>query len=206
MFKLLFSALMSLTLVMPAVVRAADETPDALVRKVTDDTLAAVRGDKDIHAGNRDKLLALVDQKVLPYFDFTRMTMWAMGRSNWTQATPDQQQTIVTEFRKLLVYTYASAFASYKDQTIDVKPAQFDADGVRAEVQTFINQPGGQPVEVDYDMYKSADGWKAYDVIIAGVRLAQNYRTTFNDEIQRDGIDGLIKMLQDKNKSLAAAK
>ncbi len=187
----------------PSFAGMPDLAPDALIKKIADDTLTIVRSDQDIRAGNRKKIFDLVDAKVLPYFNFPHMTQLAMGK-NWRQATPQQQQALIAEFRALLVNTYASAFSSYKNQTIDVKPLTLDPGATDVIVKSVINQPGGQqPVAVDYSMEKTADGWKVYDVTIEGVRMVMNYRNTFNSEVQTGGVDGLIATLQNKNKTLA---
>jgi len=179
--------------------------PDALVKKVTEDVLAVVRSDRDIRAGNRKKTIDLVETKVLPYFDFTRMTRLAMGK-NWRQADPQQQQALIDEFRALLVNTYASAFTTYKDQTVDIKPLRMEAGDTEVVVRTAVNQTNGQPpIAIDYNMEKTDSGWKVYDFTVEGVRLVQNYRNTFNTEVQNGGIDGLIKTLHNKNNSLAQA-
>ena len=189
----------------PVLAQSPEMAPDALVKKVTEDVLVIVRSDKDIRAGNRKKIIDLVETKVLPYFDFNRMTRLAMGK-NWRQADPQQQQMLVNEFRTLLVNTYASAFTTYKDQTVEVKPLRMEPGDTEAVVGTVVNQSNGQPpVAIDYNMEKTDSGWKVYDFTVEGVRLVQNYRNTFNTEVQNGGIDRLIKTLQDKNNSLAQA-
>lgn len=184
---------------------AADLAPDALAKTVTDDVLAAVRADKDLQNGNSQKVLQLVEAKVLPHFNFTRMTQLAMGK-NWRQAKPEQQQALTGEFRTLLVRTYAAAFSGYKNQTVDYRPLKAAPADTDVMVQSVINQPGAQPIAVDYSMEKTAQGWKVYDVKIEGISLVNNYRGTFNTEVQKSGVDGLIKALADKNKSLAQAR
>lgn len=184
---------------------AADLAPDALAKTVTDDVLAAVRADKDLQNGNSQKVLQLVESKVLPHFNFTRMTQLAMGK-NWRQAKPEQQQALTGEFRTLLVRTYAAAFSGYKNQTVDYRPLKSAPTDTDVTVQSVINQPGAQPIAVDYSMEKTAQGWKVYDVKIEGISLVNNYRGTFNTEIQKSGVDGLIKALGDKNRSLAQAR
>lgn len=181
---------------------AADMAPDALAKSVTDDVLAAVRSDKDLQNGNSQKVLQLVESKVLPHFNFTRMTQLAMGK-NWRQARPEQQQALTGEFRTLLVRTYAAAFSGYKNQTVDYRPLKAAPTDTDVMVQSVVHQPGAQPLAVDYSMEKTAQGWKVYDVKIEGISLVNNYRGTFNTEVQKSGIDGLIKALADKNKSLA---
>ena len=181
---------------------AADVAPDALARSVTDEVLAIIRADKDIAAGNPQKVAQLVETKVLPHFNFPRMTQLAVGRS-WRQATPDQQKALTDEFRSLLVRTYAAAFGSYKNQTVEYKPLRMQPGDTDVVVRSVIKQPGGQPMALDYSMEKLSGGWKVYDVKIEGISLVENYRNTFNSEIQRSGIDGLIKVLADKNRALA---
>ena len=173
--------------------------PDVLVRDTSKDVLEIVKKDKDIKAGDRKKLLDLVETRIVPHFNFTRITRLAVGK-NWRAATPEQQQTLVKEFRTLLVRTYSTALTTYKDQTYEVKAA--DVKGDDATVKVEINQPGGQPIIIDYSLEKTPQGWKVYDVVVAGISLVTNYRSTFNNEINRSGIDGLIKTLMDKNEKL----
>jgi phospholipid transport system substrate-binding protein len=182
---------------------AQDLAPDALARKVTDEVLTILRSDKDIQSGNTRKVYDLVEAKVLPHFNFTRMTRLAVG-APWRQASAAQQQSLTNEFRSLLVHTYASAFTQYRDQTIEYRPLKMQPGDTEVTVQSRIKQSGGQdPIEVNYSMEKTDQGWKVYDVIIAGVSLVQNYRSSFNTEIQKSGIDGLIASLTTKNKTLA---
>ena len=180
----------------------AEVAPDVLARSVTDEVLAIVRADKELQAGNPQKVQQLVETKVLPHFNFTRMTQLAVGR-NWRQATPDQQKALVEEFRTLLVRTYTAAFTGYRNQTIDYRPLRMTPSDTDVVVKSLIKQPTGQPVAVDYSMEKLAGSWKVYDVKIEGISLIENYRSTFNNEIQRTGIDGLIRALGDKNRLLA---
>ena len=181
----------------------ADVAPDALARSVTDEVLAIVRSDKDLQAGNPQKVAQLVETKVLPHFNFTRMTQLAVGK-NWRQASPDQQKALTEEFKTLLVRTYTTAFTQYKNQTIDYRPLRMSPADTDVVVKSLIKQPTGQPVAVDYSMEKAGPTWKVYDVKIEGISLVENYRNTFNGEVQRGGVEGLIKTLQAKNKSLAA--
>ena len=177
--------------------------PDVLIRKTVDEVLEVVRHDKELRSGNQKKLLQLVDAKVLPHFDFERMTKLAVGRS-WRTATPEQKQALITEFRTMLVRTYTKAFTSYRDQTVEIKPFRMDAADTDVTVKTAIVKPGSQqPVLVDYDMEKMPDGWKVYDLTVEGVSLVTSYRGTFADQIQQVGIDGLIKTLADKNRTAA---
>jgi phospholipid transport system substrate-binding protein len=181
----------------------ADVAPDVLARSVTDEVLAIVRADKDLQAGHPQKLAQLVETKVLPHFNFTRMTQLAVGR-NWRQASPEQQKVLTDEFRTLLVRTYTTAFTGYKNQTIEYRPLRMAPTDTDVLVRSVVKQPTGQPISVDYSMEKQGAAWKVYDVKIEGISLVENYRNTFNAEIGRTGVDGLIKVLADKNKSLGA--
>src|SRR3989338_9885551 len=189
-------------LCMAGVAQAEMVAQDELIKATAQDVLTIVKQDKDIQAGNHKKILELVDAKVLPHFDFTRMTQLAVGKY-WRTATNEQKQALVTEFRNMLVRTYTKAFTVYRDQTIDVKPSRMAADATEVTVKTAINKPGAPPVPVDYEMKKTAGGWKAFDVTIEGVSMVTSYRGTFASEIQEKGIDGLIKMLSDKNANAA---
>jgi len=172
--------------------------PDALARSVTDEVLAVIRADKDIQSGNQKKVIDLVESKVLPHFSFPRMTQLAMGR-NWRVATPEQQKRLITEFRALLVRTYTTAFTQYKNQTIDYKPVRMAAGDTDVVVQSQIKQQSGPPIAVDYSMEKTDNGWKVYNLKIEGVSLIENYRNTFNSEVQKHGVDGLINTLSERN-------
>jgi phospholipid transport system substrate-binding protein len=180
------------------VAQAEVVAPDVLIKTTAQDVLAIVKQDKDIQAGNQKKILALVDQKVLPHFDFTRMTQLAVGK-NWRAATPAQKQALVTEFRNLLVRTYTKAFTQYSDQTVEVKPLKMAADATEVTVKTSISKPGAQSILVDYEMKKTADGWKAFDISIDGASMVMSYRGTFDSQVEQSGIDGLVKTLADKN-------
>jgi len=177
--------------------------PDALARSVTDEVLAVLRTDKDIQAGNTKKVLDLVEKKVLPHFNFVRMTQLAVGR-HWREASPEQRKLLVVEFRALLVQTYAATFTAYRDQAIEYRPLRVQSDETEVVVKSLIKQSGGQPVTVDYRMEKSDDGWKVYDVVVGDLSLVQSYRGSFNSEVQKGGIDGLVRALTDKNKQLAS--
>lgn len=186
-------------------VLAQEEAPDALIRKVTDEVLTVVRQDKDIQGGNTRKAIELVEAKVLPHFDFSRMTALAMGRE-WHKAAPEQKKRLIEEFRSLLVRTYSNALTQYRDQTVRYKPLKMQPGDSEIMVRTEIVQPGNKPIQLEYSLEKQAGGWKVYDVIVAGVSLVTNYRDTFAQEIRANGIDGLIQMLSNKNKQLEARK
>ncbi len=198
----LLSAMWSMCFFAASPVLAAEVlAPDALARSVTDEVLSIIRADKDIQSGNHKKVLDLVESKVAPHFHFVRMTQLAMGR-NWRQASAEQQKQLVQEFRTLLVRTYTSAFTQYKNQTVEYRPPRMAATDTDVVVQSLIKQPSGQPVAIDYSMEKTAMGWKVYNVKIEGISLVENYRNTFNTEVQKSGVDGLIRSLAEKNKVL----
>jgi phospholipid transport system substrate-binding protein len=192
-----------LALVAPAMPANAELAPDALARSVTDEVLAIVRADKELRSGNPQKVAQLVEAKVLPHFNFARMTQLAVGR-NWRQASAAQQKTLIEEFKTLLVRTYATAFSQYRNQTVDYRPVRMAPGDTDVVVKSLISQPAGQPIAVDYSMERAGGTWKVYDLKIEGISLVENYRNTFNGEVQRGGIDGLIRALADKNKALAA--
>jgi phospholipid transport system substrate-binding protein len=198
-------ALIGLILLVASLAARADMPgPDALIRNTVDEVLVVVKQDKDIRAGNQKKILDLVDAKVLPHFDFERMTRLAVGRG-WRSATPEQKQQMVSEFRTLLVRTYTSAFTRFQDQNVEIKPLRMQPGDDETTVRTLIVKPGSQPISVDYEMEKTADGWKAFDLSVEGASLVTTYRGTFAEQIQQAGIDGLIKTLVDKNKAAANA-
>lgn len=179
----------------------ADEiAPDAMIKNVTNDVLDIVRKDKDIQTGNTRKAVELVESKVLPNFNFPRMTSLAVGK-DWRQATPAQQKTLTDEFKTLLVRTYSKALTEYRDQTIDFKPLKMQAGDTDVMVRTQIRQSGVKPVQLDYNLEKSDRGWKVYDISVGGVSLVTNYRSSFAQEVSANGIDGLIKSLHSKNTS-----
>ena len=202
--KSLFSLLLGV-LMLCASAFAQEESPDALIKKVTDDVLTIVRQDKDIQGGNTKKAIALVEAKVLPHFNFLHMTALAVGR-DWREATPEQKKQLAEEFKTLLVRTYSNALTGYKDQTIRYKPTKMQSGDTDVLVRTEIVQSGAKPIALDYSVEKLPDGWKVYDVVVAGVSLVSNYRDTFAQEIRANKIDGLIKMLATKNKQNEASK
>lgn len=180
--------------------RAQILTPDALAKSVTDEVLLVIRADKDIQAGNQKKVLELVEAKVLPHFSFPRMTQLAMGK-NWRGANAEQQKRLIEEFRALLVRTYTTALTQYKNQVVEYKPVRMAAGDTDVVVQSQIKQNSGPPVAVDYTMEKTDAGWKVYNMKIEGISLVENYRNTFNTEVQKHGVDGLIATLAQKNRS-----
>ena len=184
----------------------AQEAPDALVKRVSDELLQLVRTDKQLASGDQRKVVEVAEAKVLPHFDFERMTRLAVGR-NWQQASDAQKQALVKEFRTMLVRTYSSSLSAYRNQTIEVKPTKMAAGDRDTTVRTAVIHPGGPPIPIDYAMEKGEKGnWMVYDVVIDGVSLVTTYRGSFNDQIQKGGIDGLIKTLADRNRSPEAPK
>ncbi len=177
----------------------AVKAPDALIKEVSIDVIEAVKADKAIQAGDVQKVVALVDTKVLPYFNFQRMTAGAVGRY-WRQATPEQQKGLQDEFKILLVRTYAGALAQVKDQTVQLKPMRAGADDTEVVVRTEVRGKG-DPIQLDYRLEKSGTSWKIYDVNVLGVWLVENYRNSFAQEIGASGIDGLIAKLAERNKA-----
>jgi len=190
-------------LILPLAVHG-QETPDALVKTVTLEVIDLIAKDKDIKAGNRAKLISLIDAKVLPHFNFQAMTQLAMGQS-WNKARPEQKRRLVEEFKTLLVRTYASALSAYSDQKFDFRPLRAKPNDTDVVVQVRVLQSGAQAVPIDYSMEKTPAGWKVYDVMVGGVSLVANYRTEFNNVVRDSGVDGLIKSLDSKNRSLEAA-
>ncbi len=175
--------------------------PDVLVKDVTLEVVSIVAKDRDIQAGNRRKVVALIEAKVLPHFNFVAMTASAVGR-HWAKANPEQKTQLTDEFRTLLVRTYASSIAAYKDQKFDFRPLRAKPTDTDVTVQVRVLQPGAQPVQIEYDMEQRPAGWKVWDVRVAGISLVANYRTEFDLQVRDGGIDGLIRTLQTKNKSL----
>jgi phospholipid transport system substrate-binding protein len=201
--KYLFALFSSLLLALP--VMAQETAPDALIKTVTNEVLDIVRKDKDIQSGNTKKAIELVEAKVLPHFNFSRMTQLALAR-DWRQANASQQKALTDEFRSLLVRTYSKALTEYKNQTIEFKPFAAKAGETDVRVRTEIKQSGaGKNIELDYYLEKSAGGWKVYDIEVGGISLVTNYRESFASEVRNNGIDGLLKTLQAKNKSGEAA-
>ena len=183
---------------------AEDVAPDVMVKNVTNEVLEIVRKDKDIQGGNTRKAIDLVESKVLPHFNFQRMTAQAVGKT-WRQANPAQQKALADEFRTLLVRTYANALTAYKNQTVDYKPAKMAAGETEARVHSEIKQPGAKPINIDYDLMKDGSDWKVYDFSIGGISMVTSYRDQFTQQISSGGLEGLIKSLQVKNASLDAS-
>ena len=182
----------------------AQEAPDAMVKRVAQEVLQIINTDPKVAAGDQQRIREVVETKLLPNFDFERITALAMGR-NWRQATPEQQKQLVDQFRQLLVRTYSGALTQYRNQTMDYKPMRGDPAATEVTVRTEVVRQGGQaPVPIDYSMAKGPSGWKVYDVIVGGVSLVTNYRDEFNEQIRNGGVDNLIKTLTAKNQGTPA--
>lgn len=184
--------------------RAAEESPDVLIKRVSAEVLDNIKSDKSVQAGDMSKVMALVDSQIMPNVNFTRMTASAVGRS-WRQATPEQQKKLQDEFKTLLIRTYSGALAQVKDQTVNVKPLRAATADTEVVVRTEVLGKG-EPVQLDYRMEKASTGWKIYDLNVLGVWLVETYRTQFAQEINAKGIDGLITSLSERNKSNNAKK
>jgi len=196
----LLSASLALALLGTApFVSAADEAPDALIKRLSTDVLESIKTDKAVQAGDISKVMSLVDSKIMPNVDFTRMTASAVGR-NWRQATPEQQKRLQEEFKTLLIRTYSGALSQVKDQSINVKPLRAGPTDKEVIVRSEV-VGRGDPVQLDYRMEKSDKGWRIYDLNVLGVWLIETYRTQFAQEISAKGVDGLITSLTQRNKS-----
>ncbi|MFZ2650407.1 MAG: ABC transporter substrate-binding protein [Burkholderiaceae bacterium] len=182
----------------------AIKAPDVLVKEVSTDVIEAVKADKSIQSGDVQKVIALVDAKVMPHVNFQRMTASAVGRF-WRQATPEQQKSLQVEFKVLLIRTYSGALAQVKDQSVQLKPMRSGADDNEVVVRTEVRGKG-DPIQLDYRLEKSPDGWRIYDVSVLGVWLVENYRNSFAQEISAGGIEGLIAKLAERNKAARSGK
>lgn len=193
-------------LVLFSAMAASDITPpDELVKNTANEVLEIIKKDKDIQAGDTQKIVALTEEKIVPHFDFDRMARMVLGK-NWKQADKAQQEKFVAEFRKLLVRTYSVALAKYRKQTIDYKPFKAAPEDTEVVVKTQIVQPGTEAVQLDYALEKHDNGWMVYDIKVAGVSLVTNYRGDFGNQIKQGGIEGLLKALSDKNQQLLSKK
>lgn len=176
--------------------------PDVLVKNTATEVLEIIKKDKDIQAGDNKKIVALTEEKIVPHFDFERMSRLVLGKE-WKSASKDQQERFTMEFRNLLVRTYSVALAKYRNQTIDYKPFKMAAGDDDVVVKTQILQPGGQPIPIDYALEKGSTEWKVYDVKIDGISLVTNYKGQFSNELKQGSMDALIQKLVDKNHSNA---
>ena len=195
--KFLIAGVACLMALVPA--RAQQDLgPEELVRKVTQDVLDAIRSDRQLAAGDRQKALKLAEEKVLPHIDFEEATRLAVGRA-WARAAPEQRKKLVEEFRRMLVRTYSSAISAYEGQTMQVLPVRMKPGDTEVTVHNRYIRAGGKPLPVDYAMHKTAEGWKIYDITVEGVSLVLTYRSEFDALVKQSGIDGLIKRLEEKN-------
>jgi len=185
-------------LMVPLFSHAQELGPEELVKKITEDVLAAVKSDKQLAAGDRRKALKLAEEKILPHVDFEEATRLAVGRA-WSQAKPEQKKKLTDEFRRMLVRTYSSAIGTYEGQTMKVLPVRMKAGDTDVTVRNHYIRPGGKPVQLDYAMRKTDAGWKIYDIVVEGVSLVLTYRSEFDAVVKQEGIDGLIKRLASKN-------
>ncbi|MBU3627423.1 phospholipid-binding protein MlaC [Polynucleobacter sp. AP-Reno-20A-A9] len=178
--------------------------PDVLIKMVVTEVMATVKADPDIQKGNIPKIVDLVEKKIVPYTDMRRTTEMAMG-PNWKKATPEQQAQLTSEFKNLLIRTYSGALSQLRDQTVQFKALRAAPDDREVVVKTVV-LGRGDPVPLDYRLEKTANGWKVYDMNIMGVWLIEAYRNQFSNQISQNGVEGLVKFLQDRNKQLATAK
>jgi len=194
-----------LTLLAP-LAQAQMVAPDALVKGITDEVAATILRDSDIQGGDTKKAADLIEAKIVPHFNFTRMARIAMAR-NWRSATPEQQKALASEFKTLLVRTYSTALVNYKGQRIDYKPLRAKPEDEEVTVKSEVKPSGStQPVSIDYELEKTPNGWKIYDVKVDGISLVTTYRETFATEVRERGIDGLIKSLAAKNREPLGSK
>lgn len=202
MFKK-FIAILTLGMLGFAGSAAAQEAPDVFVKRISQEVLETAKNDKDIQSGNQQKILDVVQSKILPNVDFQRMTALAAGRY-WREATPEQQKRLSEEFRDLLVYTYAGAIAQIRDQQLEFKPMRNDPSDTDVEVRSQVVQQRGEPIQLNYRLTKTGNTWKIYDLNVLGAWLVETYKGNFASEISKGGIDGLIKTLAERNKKLSA--
>ncbi|NVD71500.1 ABC transporter substrate-binding protein [Duganella sp. BJB488] len=180
----------------------SNEAPDVLVKRISQEVIETAKSDKAIQAGDQKKVLDLVESKILPYVDSQRMTALAAGRF-WRDATPEQQKALSDQFRTLLIFTYSGALSQIKNETVEFKPMRSDPSDNEVEVRSQVNVTRGEPIPLNYRVAKTPSGWKIYDINVLGAWLVETYKGTFASEISKGGIDGLIKTLTEKNKSLA---
>ena len=197
------AATVAFSTVLVAAPAAAAEAPDALVKRISNEVIDSVKADKAIQAGDRSKIMGLVNEKILPYVDAEKMTQQAAGR-HWRSATPEQKQKLTKEFRDLLVYTYAGALSTIKNETVEFKPMRGAPTDTDVEVRSQVNVARGEPITLNYRLSNDSGSWKIYDVNVLGAWLVQTYTSTFNSEISKNGVDGLIKRLADRNAQLAS--
>jgi phospholipid transport system substrate-binding protein len=180
----------------------AEEAPDALIKRVSEEVMAVAKTDKDVQSGNSQRIQQVVNEKILPYVDFQRMTSLAAGRY-WRDASPDQQKRLTDEFRSLLMYTYSGAISQIRDQKIDYRPLRAAPADTEVVVNTQVIQPRAEPIQLSYRLEKTPGGWKIFDMNVLGAWLVETYKGSFASEISKSGVDGLINTLAERNKKLA---
>ncbi|HTH45114.1 MAG TPA: ABC transporter substrate-binding protein [Oxalicibacterium sp.] len=200
--KLSLALVAATTLAFSSAYAAAQEAPDALIKRVSEEVMAVAKTDKDVQNGNSRRIQQVVDEKILPYVDFQRMTALAAGRY-WRDATPDQQKRLTDEFRSLLMYTYSGAISQIRDQKIEYRPLRADPADTEVVVNTQVIQPRAEPIQLSYRLEKTPAGWKIFDMNVLGAWLVQTYKGSFASEIGKSGVDGLIKTLAERNQKLA---
>lgn len=192
-------------LLLPAGTAVAQEAPDAMIKRVSAEVIETAKTDREIQGRNRQRIIELVEQKILPHLDMERATALAIGR-HWRNATPDQRQQLTRQYRDLLMFTYAGAISQIRDQTVEFKPLRAAPEDTEVVVRSQVRLPRRpEPVQVNYRLWKAPDGWKIYDVNVLGAWVSETYRSTFSSEINRIGIDGLISALEERNRKLATA-
>lgn len=197
---LLSSLLFAFTLIAGA---QAEEAPDTLIKRISEEILEVAKTDKLIQAGNQQRIMEVVQGKIIPHVNFQRMTSMAAGRF-WREATPEQQSALTNEFRTLLIYTYSGAISQIRNQKLEFRPMRAAPDDTEVEVRSSVIQSRGEPIQLNYRLEKTPNGWKIFDVNILGAWLVETYKGSFSSEISKGGIDGLIRTLADRNKRLAA--
>lgn len=203
MIAKLFVGQMLCVLLASGSARADVAAPDILVKNVTDQVLSTLRQNQAVQGDKRQRANSIIETKVAPHFDFARMTSLAVGRA-WRQADPAQRTELIKQFRTLLVRTYAAALSAYQNQTVTFKPLSKASEAGEVTVQSQINRPGSQPISLAYSLSNTSEGWKVFDVMIANVSLVTNYRSSFAQELEKGGLDRLIRSLQEKNRHLNA--
>lgn len=199
----IFSLILSLLLLIAPIASAAEVMPpDELIKDTVHDVLLIINQDKRDNDASQKKILEFIDARVLPHFNFERMTKLAVGRP-WRSATPEQKAALIAEFRTLLVRTYTKAFTAYKNVSVDTKSVTIPAGATEVTIKTVIRRPDAPVIPVNYEMEKTDSGWKAFDVTVEGISLVATHRGSFAEKVQQSGIDGLIKSLAELNSAPA---
>ena len=195
---------LALAVIVPGARAVAQEAPDITIKRAVAEVTAVLDADRDIHAGNRQKITALIDSRIFPHLNLPGMTRAATGR-HWARATPEQQGALVREFSRLLINTYAGALSSYQpDTSIEYRPLRMQAGDTDAVVRSLVKARGGEPIQLDYYLERNDGVWKVVDINVFGARLIETYKNQFNGVIGSDGLDGLIKVLRAKNQAAEA--